>query len=66
LILPKIGCWYCSTETQDHNLNKYSALKIKTDTSSKYLKKDSYSPKKFFSVSRIIATTFKPISIEIK
>ncbi len=65
-ILPIIGCWYVLTVTHDHILRKYSALKIIIDTVSKYLKNFSYSQKKLFSVSSIIASTFKPINIEIK
>ena len=42
------------------------SIEIKTEIISKALKIETYSPKKFFSVSKIKATTFNAISIEIK
>ena len=65
-ILPTTGCRKFSTVTHDHILRKYSSLKIIIDTVSKYEKNVLYSAKKLFSVSSIIASTFKPINIEIK
>ena len=64
LILPKTGFRQSFTTVHDQILRKYSTVKIIIDTISKYLKNFSYSPKKLFSVSRIIASTFKQINIE--